>query len=149
MRRFSKFFGGIILLLAGLNACSKMTVDTDLLTGDSLMNPWIQVQPAGRYDGVKPCWTFHTDGIVSIVEGGYAVGSCIPDYYSYTVEGKTLELLPPIFNSSYYEWDNPFTFRILQCTETRLRLKLLSIPKVIKTAGLSASSGIIELERAE
>jgi hypothetical protein len=149
MRRFYKLFGGITLLLAGLNACSKMTVDTEFLTGDSLINPWIQVHPAGRYDGGKPCWTFQTDGIVSIFEGGYGVGGCIPDYYSFAVKGKTLELLPPIFSSAYYEWDDPFTFRILQCTETKLRLKLLSIPKGVKTAGLSASSGIIELERTE
>ena len=148
MRRLFALFLGASLLLAGLGACSEMRVDTDFLTCDSFLHPWVQIQPDGQYQGVVPYWTFLEDGNLYIQEGGFAVGSCIPDSYSYRVKGKTLELLPPLYSSADYFWDKPFTFQILQCTETNLRLKLLSIPAGITTAGLSAATDIIELERS-
>lgn len=136
MKRIS-FILGAILLLTGLGACSDLRVDTDLLTG-----AWVQVRAARIDDGAATYWVFQTDGILSIS----GIGSCIADGYSYTVKGKILELLPPTFSSAHYNWDKPFTFRILECTEKSLQLKLLSIPENA-SARISADTDIIELER--
>ena len=131
---------GVGLLLAGLNACSKQTLD--YLTSDSTMERWVQVQPAGSYEDARPSWIFLEDGTLYIFDGG-----CVAHPYSYTVKGKTLEILPHFYSSE--AWEKPFTFRILECTESTLRLKLLSIPEDVTIAGLSASTDIIELERVE
>ena len=137
MRQKFTMLLGAVLLMTGLSACSDFRVDTDLLAGG-----WVQVRAARIDDGAATYWVFRTDGNLSIL----GIGSCIADGYSYTVKGKILELLPPTFGSSHYEWDKPFTFRILECTEKNLRLKLLSIPENA-SARISADTDIIELER--
>ncbi len=144
MRRFLSSFVIASLLLTGLCACSEMRVNTDYLIS---YYGWSQIQPKGQFQGVIPRWTFMENGTLLIHEGGFLAGSCIPDCYAYTVRGKMLELLPSDFSSVHYDWDKPFTFKILQCTQTDLSLKLLSIPTGITTAGLSATTDIIELQQ--
>ena len=137
MRHLSALILGAALL-AGLNACSSLNIDTDYLK-----NSWTQTSPAGPYVGISPTWTFTKDCLYIQDDGT----DCVIIIYSYTVKGRTLELVPPTMSSEHYSWDKPFKFKILECNERHLKLQLLSIPSGITSAGLGPDVETVELER--
>jgi hypothetical protein len=122
-------------LLAGLNACSSLRIDTDYLK-----NSWTQTSPAGTYpyDKISPIWTFTKDCLYIQVVGF----DCVTSIYSYTVKGRTLEI-------EHYSYDKPFKYKILECNEQYLKLRLLSIPSRTTPIGLGPDVEIVELERIE
>jgi len=139
MRTALKLFLWAALLMTGLCACTDLNhtrIDHEFLTGTQ----WVEANEGGaliRY------WSFQTDHNLFF----HYYGSCLGEAYTYSLKGKTLELQPPLLSSVAFE--KPFTIRILEGSDTRLKMEITSIPVYFSRSNGLSPGEIIVLKRQD